>query len=118
MQRDQLLLVEIIDSIERIVDLTTGPTSAEIEADRDRRDALLWNFTVLGEAVGRISDDTKRSHPELDWVAPVRMRNRIVHGYWSIDVDVLATTAQDDLPALLAAIRGIELPAQPPTAES
>ena len=117
MQRDQLLLVEIIDSIERIIELTTGRTSTDIDLDRDRRDALLWNFTVLGEAFGQVSDETKRSHPQVDWAAPVRMRNRIVHGYWSIDVDVLAATAHDDLPALLAAIRAIELPVPPPTGE-
>jgi uncharacterized protein YutE (UPF0331/DUF86 family) len=43
------------------------------------------------------------------------MRNRIVHGYWSIDVDVLTATARDDLPAFLAAVRAIELPQQPPS---
>jgi uncharacterized protein with HEPN domain len=41
------------------------------------------------------------------------MRNRIVHGYWSVEVDVLTVTASDDLPALLAAVRAIELPAPP-----
>jgi uncharacterized protein with HEPN domain len=73
----------------------------------------LWNFTVLGEAVGRVSDETTRAHPELDWGAPVRLRNRIVHGYWSIDPDVLTATAQDDLPAFLSAVRAIELPPPP-----
>lgn len=114
MQRDRLLLAEIIDSIERIVELTTGRTSADLEVDRDRRDAVLWNFTVLGEAVAQLSDETKSSHPEVDWRAPVRLRNRIVHGYWSVDVEVLTATARDDLPAFLAAYRAIELPAPPP----
>jgi uncharacterized protein with HEPN domain len=110
MQRDRLLLAEIVGSIERIVELSAGRTSADIDHDRDRRDALLWNFTVLGEAVGQVSDETKHAHPDVDWVAPVRLRNRIVHGYWSIDVDVLTATAQDDLPSLLAAIQGVGLP--------
>jgi uncharacterized protein with HEPN domain len=65
---------------------------------------------VLGEAVAEVSDETKSSHPEVDWGAPVRMRNRIVHGYWSIDVEVLSATARDDLPPFLAAVRAIELP--------
>jgi uncharacterized protein with HEPN domain len=110
MQRDRLLLAEIVGSIERIVELSAGRTSADIDHDRDRRDALLWNFTVLGEAVGQVSDETKHAHPDVDWVAPVRLRNRIVHGYWSIDVDVLTATAQDDLPSFLAAIQGVALP--------
>ncbi len=109
MQRDALLLAEIIGSIERILELTAGRSSTDVDRDRDRRDALLWNFTVLGEAVGQVSDEAKRAHRELDWAAPVRLRNRIVHGYWSIDVDVLMATAQDDLPSFLAAARAIEL---------
>lgn len=39
---------------------------------------------------------------------PVRMRNRIVHGYWSVDLDVLVTTAQEDLPDFLAAVRAMD----------
>ena len=50
MQRDQLLLAEIVEAAQRIIDLTSGRSVDDIEADRDRRDALLWNFTVLGEA--------------------------------------------------------------------
>jgi uncharacterized protein with HEPN domain len=115
MQRDRLLLAEIVASIERILELTAGRGPTEIDSVRDRRDALLWNFTVLGEAVGQISDETKLAHPELDCVAPVRLRNRIVHGYWSIDLDVLTASAQDDLPPFLTAVRAIDLlPPQPP----
>ncbi len=69
MQRDRLLLAEIIDSIERIVELTAGRASSEIDLDRNRRDALLWNFTVLGEAIGQVSDETKRNDPDVDWAA-------------------------------------------------
>ena len=99
MQRDLVLLTEIIDAAERIVELTAGRTRGEFEADRDRRDALLWNFTVLGEAVSQLSDGTKVAHPEVGWSDPVRLRNRIVHGYWSIDLDVLLASARDDFPS-------------------
>jgi uncharacterized protein with HEPN domain len=98
MQRDRLLLAEVIDAVERLVELTAARTPADFEADRDRRDALLWNFTVLGEAVSQLSQQTKDAHPAVSWADPVRMRNRIVHGYWSLDLDILVTTARDDLP--------------------
>jgi len=49
MQRDRLLLAEIIEAAERIVELTVERTALDFDEDRDRRDALLWNFTVLGE---------------------------------------------------------------------
>jgi uncharacterized protein with HEPN domain len=53
----------------------------------------LWNYTVLGEAVGQVSVETKAAHPDVPWSDPVRLRNRIVHGYWSIDLDVLISTS-------------------------
>lgn len=108
MRRDRLVLTEIIDATERIVALAAGRSVDEIDTDRDRRDALLWNYTVLGEAVGQLSEPTKAAHPDVPWSDPVRMRNRIVHGYWSVDLDVLVTTAQEDLPDFLAAVRAMD----------
>jgi len=107
MQRDRLLLAEVIDAAERLVELTAGRTSTEFDADRDRRDALLWNFTVLGEAVAQLTEDLKDAHPQVGWSDPVRMRNRIVHGYWSVDLDILVATARDDLPTFLERVRTI-----------
>ena len=95
--------------------MVANRSSADFEDDLDRRDALLWNFTVLGEAVGQLSDELTDDHPEIGWASPVRMRNRIVHGYWSIDLDILVTTARDDLDGFLEAVRGL-LAAQPDSA--
>lgn len=51
MRREVLLVAEIIDAAERIVALTSGYTVASLDRDRDRREALLWSFTVLGDPV-------------------------------------------------------------------
>lgn len=107
MRRDHILLAEILEAGERILVLVESRSAADFEIDPDRRDALLWNFTVLGEAVGRLSDEIKHGHPEVAWSSPVRMRNRIVHGYWSIDLDILVTTARDDLGGFLEAVRSL-----------
>ena len=107
MRRDGVLLAEIVEAGARSLALVADRSSADFDNDPDRRDALLWNFTVLGEAVGQLSDEIKNDHPEITWSSPVRMRNRIVHGYWSIDLDILVTTAHDDLSDLLDAVRGV-----------
>jgi len=107
MQRDILLLTEMIDAAEQAHQLAVGVAPGQLESDRQRRDALLWNFTVLGEAAAQLSDETKARFPEVGWQQPVRLRNRIVHGYWSIDPEVLHTTATDQLPAFAADLRAI-----------
>ena len=55
MQRDILLLTEMVDAAEQAGQLTAGITVSQLETDRQRRDALLWNFTVLGEAAAQLS---------------------------------------------------------------
>jgi uncharacterized protein with HEPN domain len=107
MQRDVLLLTEMIDAAEQAQQLTAGVSVGELEADRQRRDALLWNFTVLGEASGQLSAEIKQRFPDIPWQQPARLRNRIVHGYWSIDLHVLHTTATDQLPAFTADLRRV-----------
>jgi uncharacterized protein with HEPN domain len=107
MQRDILLLAEMIDAAEQAQQLTAGRTVSQLETDRQRRDALLWNFTVLGEAAGQLSAEVKDRFPDVAWQQPMRLRNRIVHGYWSIDVEVLHTTATEQLPAFTADLRSV-----------
>jgi uncharacterized protein with HEPN domain len=82
MQRDALLLTEIVGSIERILEITRSGSPGAIEEASDRRDALLWNFTVLGEAANQVPSELKERSPALPWADASRTRNRIVHGYW------------------------------------
>lgn len=105
MRRDVLLLTEMIEAAEQAQTLTNGFTASDLEADRQRRDALLWNFTVLGEAAGQLSEEIKSQFPQVAWQQPARLRNRIVHGYWSIDMGILHTTATEQLPRFAAALR-------------
>jgi uncharacterized protein with HEPN domain len=83
MQRDVLLLTQMIDPAEQAQALADGVTAEYLAADRQRRDALLWNFTVLGEAAGQLSDEINNQFSAINWQQPARLRNRIVHGYWS-----------------------------------
>ena len=108
MQRDRLLLAEMIEAAERIVELVGEHSAADLRGDDLRRDALLWNFTVLGEAATQVSDETRSAHPDVSWTDPIRLRNRIVHGYWSIEMEVLVATATEDLSPLVELLRLVE----------
>jgi uncharacterized protein with HEPN domain len=87
MQRDIILLIEMVDAAEQAQRLVAGFSAAEVGADRMRRDSLLWNFTVLGEVslATLVSSETKARFPDISWRNPARLRNRVVHGYWSVD---------------------------------
>jgi uncharacterized protein with HEPN domain len=105
--RDVFLLEEMIEAADRAVALVEGLTVEDVTADRMRRDALLWNFALLGEAVTQLSQELKDRFPEVPWRQPARLRNRIIHGYWSIDLDVVHTTAGKQLPGFVAELRRV-----------
>lgn len=107
MQREVLLLGEMIDAAEQTQSLVTGVEVVRLESDRQRRDALLWNFTVLGEASAQLDAEFKERYPRIDWTRPVQLRNRIIHGYWSVDLEILHTTARDDLPSYVNHLRAV-----------
>ena len=107
MRRELLLIGEMVEAAEQARSLVAGIDIAALGADRQRRDALLWNFTVLGEAAAQLDDDVKARFPDVEWAQPARLRNRVIHSYWSIDIEVLHTTAIDLLPAFVAQLRQV-----------
>lgn len=107
MRRDVLFVAEMIEAAERIAVLAGDRDVAQVEADTTVREALLWNFTVLGEAAGKVSEATRSAHPEVPWRRAGGLRNRIVHGYWSVDTDVLVSTAHDVVPELVRQLRAV-----------
>lgn len=107
MRREQLLIGEMIDAATQAQALVAGTDLETLRADRQRRDALLWNFTVLGEAAAQLPDDVKGRFPDVPWAQPARLRNRVLHGYWSIDLEILHTTAADLLPHFVAQLHDV-----------
>lgn len=107
MRREALLLVEMIDAARHAMTLVAGRDGDELCEDRLRRDALLWSFMVLGEASSQLPAEFKADHPEVNWARPTQLRHRIVHGYWSMDMDVLITTAELDLPSFVERLEDV-----------
>lgn len=98
MRREALLLDEIITAAQRGTDIATRHGVEDLAASPDARDALLWNMTVIGEAVNQLPEALRAQHPNVPWSQPIRLRNRIIHGYWSVDLDVIHAVALGDLP--------------------
>ncbi|MBA2608502.1 MAG: DUF86 domain-containing protein [Actinobacteria bacterium] len=116
MRRELVLLAEMIEAAEQARALVADTDVSALDGDRQRRDALLWNFTVLGEAAAQLDDAVKERFPAVEWARPSQLRNRIVHGYWSIDLAILHTTATDQLSGFTQQLREVlfELEADEP----
>lgn len=107
MRRELLVIAEMVEAAEQANALVVHMDVESLIEDRQRREALLWNFTVLGEAAAQLDDAVKERFPEVPWAQPIRLRNRIIHGYWSVDLEVLHTTATEQLPGFAEQLRGV-----------
>jgi uncharacterized protein with HEPN domain len=78
-----------------------GRTRLDLDHDEMLRFALTRAVEIVGEAANKVSIESRAEAPEIAWLAIVGMRNRLVHAYFDVDSDILWTTVNDRLPALL-----------------
>lgn len=71
------------------------------------QDALVRNIEVVGEAVKNLSPEIKDAYPQIAWSQIARMRDKIAHHYFRINLEVVWKTVTDDLPALRPQITAI-----------
>jgi uncharacterized protein with HEPN domain len=80
---------------------------SDFESDQMLLFAVVRAIEVLGVAASKVSEDTRSACPEIPWSAITDMRNRLIHGYFDIDVDIVWNTASLEIPALLSDLRRI-----------
>lgn len=96
----QLLLSDICEAIDRIEQYTSGISFEAFSKDQKTIDAVVRNLEIIGEVANRLPDDLKDSHSDIEWYKVVGLRNRIVHAYFGIDIEIIWQILRKDLPAL------------------
>ena len=76
-------------------------TQEQFTQDEKTVDAVVRNFTVIGEAANNVPEDIQLKYPQVPWADIIGMRNFFVHEYFGVSNEVLWTTIQEDLPALV-----------------
>jgi uncharacterized protein with HEPN domain len=79
----------------------TGKTRDDLDGDRLLQLGLTRLIEIVGEAAGQVSDETRRQAPAIPWPKIVGMRNRLVHAYFAINLDILWDTITLELPTLI-----------------
>ena len=102
-----LLLSDILESVEKIKNYTAGLSFKEFFEDSKTIDAVIRNFEIIGEAANRLSEDFKDKHSSVNWFRIIGFRNRIVHDYMGIDYKIVWRIIQNDLDKLVSDIKEI-----------
>ena len=87
--------------------VTQGKSRADLDQDRLLELALVRLLEIVGEAASRVPTQDCARHPEIPWPQIVSLRNRLIHGYDSVDLDILWQIIERDLPPLIAALETI-----------
>jgi uncharacterized protein with HEPN domain len=101
MDKDKLYLRHIVEAVEKIRRYTKGLTLDAFKADTLVQDGVVRELEIIGEAARMVSEATKKSHSDIRWYEIAGMRNRLIHEYFGVDLDVVWKTVAEDLHILL-----------------
>jgi len=104
---DNIRIRHILDAAREAIQFTEGRKRVELDTDRKLNLSLVRLLEIIGEAARGISEEFRDSHPDLSWKSMVGMRDRLIHGYFDVNLDVVWETVTQDLPSLIAQLEKI-----------
>ena len=109
MEKDYLVYIEhILDCIRKIKEFTNGLSLKDFSVNELVQDAVIRNIEIIGEASKKISSDTKQIFYEIPWREIAGMRDKLIHDYLGVDVEVVWRTITEDIPILEKQIKEID----------
>lgn len=97
---DNDYLLDIYDSIGRILTYTSRFEYAQLFADTKTQDAVIRNLEIIGEAAKGVSEQLQKRHPEVPWRRMAATRDRLVHGYFGVNLEIVWDIIVQELPRL------------------
>lgn len=100
-------LEDILESVNNIFTYTGDLSYKNLIRERMRTDAVVRNFTIIGEAANNIPQEVRDKYPIIEWRKLIDFRNVIVHDYFGIDYEILWDIIKHKLPELQKGIKAI-----------
>jgi len=98
---DQTRLSHMLEAAREVAGYVEGLSRTDLDASRPIQHSLVRCIEIMGEAASRLSADFRKAHADIPWQDIIGMRNRLVHAYFDLDLDLIWQTAVEELPTLV-----------------
>ena len=107
-KRDYLdYIQDIVDSVIDIENFIRGMGFNDFSQDKKTINAVVRSLEVIGEAAKRVSESLRKKYPRLPWKEMARMRDKLIHGYSGVDVEIVWKVVKDEIPPLKPSIEQV-----------
>lgn len=105
MKESKIFLTHILESAEIIQEYIHGVTKRQFLASREKRDAVVRRFEIIGEATKHLDKEIRDHNKAIPWKKIAGMRDVLIHEYFAIDMEFVWKTAKYDLPTFIKQIK-------------
>jgi uncharacterized protein with HEPN domain len=102
---DRIRILHMIEATESVEQFAAGRKRGDLDTDKMLLFAILRAIEVMGEAASKVTDETRAASPGVPWASIIGMRNRLIHGYFDIDSDVVWKTVTEEMPGLQRSLK-------------
>lgn len=102
---DRVRLKHMLDASLEIQQYVQSATRGDLDRDPKLVHSLVHLLEIIGEAANQVSDELREKAADIPWFIIIGMRNRLIHAYFSIDLDVVWSTSTQDVPSVIAELK-------------
>lgn len=106
MEKDlKIFLKHILESVKAIENYTEKVSKEKFVKDTEKQDAIIRRVEIIGEAARNIPAKFKEKHREIEWREIIGMRDKLIHEYFGVSLNVVWDTVKNDIPKLKKQIK-------------
>jgi uncharacterized protein with HEPN domain len=107
-QRAEQRIDDMLRAARKAVSFTRGRTREDLDTDEMLALALVRLLEIIGEAARHVPEERREAYDDVPWRQIMATRNRLIHGYFSVDLDIVWSIVQKDLPPLIAQLEAMQ----------
>lgn len=107
MKADLVRIHHMLDATREILVFSNDKIRHDLDTDRMLFHSIIHLLEIIGEAAFGVSSEFKEKYPQIRWKNIVGMRNRLIHGYYDINKNIVWKTIREDIPSLNADLEKI-----------